>query len=124
MKAKILVVEDETPIRELYRAKLELEGFDVKTARDGREGLSLSESFVPELILLDIRMPGMNGDEMLLKLRENDWGADVRIIILTNLSKDEAPSVLRFLSVDRYIVKAHHTPKQIVDTVKEILEIK
>jgi hypothetical protein len=54
-------------------------------------------------------------------MREQEWGADARVIILTNLSKDEAPSVLRFLSVDRYIVKAHHTPKQIVDIVDEIL---
>ena len=83
--------------------------------------MKLIEEFSPNLILLDIRMPEMNGDEMLLKLREQDWGADIRVIILTNLSKDEAPSMLRFLGVDRYIVKAHYTPKQIVDIVHEIL---
>ncbi len=121
MKTKIAVIEDESPIRELYRAKLELEGFDVQTAKNGKEGLKLAEEFLPNLILLDIRMPEMNGDEMLLKLREQDWGADMRVIILTNLSKDEAPSMLRFLGVDRYIVKAHYTPKQIVDIVHEIL---
>jgi DNA-binding response OmpR family regulator len=121
MKFKIAVVEDETPIRELYRAKLTLSGYDVRTATNGVEGLKLAEEFQPDLILLDIRMPQMNGDEMLAKMREQEWGADARVIILTNLSKDEAPSVLRFLNVDRYIVKAHHTPKQIVDIVNEIL---
>ena len=121
MKHKIAVIEDETPIRELYRAKLELSGYEVKAAKNGREGLALAKEFQPDLILLDIRMPEMNGDQMLQKMREHDWGADIRVVILTNLSKDEAPSILRFLNVDRYIVKAHHTPKQIVDIVAEIL---
>jgi DNA-binding response OmpR family regulator len=121
VKYKIAVIEDETPIRELYRAKLTLSGYEVRTATNGVEGLKLAEEFQPDLILLDIRMPQMSGDQMLLKMREQDWGADIRVVILTNLSKDEAPSVLRFLNVDRYIVKAHHTPKQIVDIVAEIL---
>jgi DNA-binding NarL/FixJ family response regulator len=69
-------------------------------------------------------MPEMNGDEMLIKLREHEWGADMRVIILTNISRDEAPSVLRFLYVDRYIVKAHYTPSQVIETVEEVLRIK
>lgn len=121
-KAKIAVIEDDTPIRELYRAKLELAGYDVRAAADGHTGLELAKEFRPQLLLLDIRMPHMNGDEMLIKLREQEWGADMRVIILTNLSKDEAPSILRFLGVDRYIVKAHHTPQQIVEIIDEILE--
>ncbi|HET8708831.1 MAG TPA: response regulator [Candidatus Saccharimonadales bacterium] len=121
MKYKIAVIEDEAAIRELYRAKLGLCGYDVKVARNGREGLELIEAFRPDLVLLDIRMPEMNGDEMLQHLRETDWGADIRVVILTNLSKDEAPSVLRFLSVDRYVVKAHHTPKQVADIVGEVI---
>lgn len=120
-KTKIAVIEDDTPIRELYRAKLELAGYDVKAAATGLEGLALAEEFLPHLLLLDIRMPHMNGDEMLMKLREQEWGADMRVIILTNLSKDEAPSILRFLGVDRYIVKAHHTPQQMVDIIDELL---
>jgi DNA-binding NarL/FixJ family response regulator len=58
---------------------------------------------------------------MLQELRSYDWGADIRIIILTNISKSEAPHALRFLSVDRYVVKAHSTPSQIVEIVKEVL---
>lgn len=121
MKYKIVVVEDEPAIRELYKAKLSLSGYEVRTANNGREGLALIESFRPELVLLDIRMPEMNGDEMLQRLRETEWGADIHVVILTNLSKDEAPTMLRFLNVDRYVVKAHHTPKQIVDIVSEVL---
>jgi DNA-binding response OmpR family regulator len=123
-KYKIAVIEDEPAIRHLYQTKFELEGFVVQTAVNGVEGLALAESFQPHLLLLDIRMPEMNGDEMLMKVREQEWGADMRVVILTNISRDEAPSVLRFLSVDRYVVKAHYTPGQVVEVVREVLHIK
>lgn len=121
VKPKIVVVEDEPAICQMYVMKLENSGFDVAAAYDGKEGLEVIKSFVPELILLDLRMPVMSGDAMLEKLRETDQGADIKVVILTNISRDEAPHNLRFLHVDRYIVKAHHTPSQIVDIVKEIL---
>ncbi len=119
--AKIAIVEDDKPIQFLYKSKLELEGFQVATADNGQEGLAIIREHEPELILLDIRMPVMSGDEMLTRLREQTWGASIRVIILTNISKDEAPSALRFLNVDRYLVKAHHTPRQVVDVVNEVL---
>lgn len=118
---KIVVIEDEIAIQQLYVYKLENEGFEVKAAADGQAGLAVIKEFQPDIILLDLRMPVMSGDVMLEKLRSEDWGSSVRVIILTNISKDEAPRNLRFLSVDRYIVKAHHTPSQIVAVVKEIL---
>ncbi len=121
---KIAVIEDEPSIRSLYETKLTLSGFTVQTAANGTTGLTLIQDFAPDLVLLDILMPGMNGDEMLQRLREEDWGASVRVVILTNISRDEAPSILRFLRVDRYVVKAHHTPSQIVDIVREVLHIK
>jgi len=121
---RVAVVEDEPSIRNLYQTKLELCGFAVQTATNGHEGLSLVRSFAPDLLLLDLLMPEMNGDEMLAKLRAEDWGANVRVIILTNISRAEAPMMLRFLNVDRYVVKAHHTPSQLVEVVYEVLHIK
>lgn len=118
---KIAVIEDDLPIQLMYRFKLEQEGFKVTVASDGQQGLSLAKTEKPDLILLDLKMPVMSGDAMLQKLRETDWGAGIRVIILTNLSKNEAPSSLRFLHVDRYIVKAHHTPTQVVEIVREVL---
>lgn len=121
MAIKVGIIEDEAPILELYRLKLSNEGFEVATAVNGAKGLQMLKTFQPQLALVDIRMPGMNGDEMLTKLRATDWGAEIRVIVLTNLSKDEAPTVLRFLNIDRYIVKAHYTPSQVVATVREVL---
>lgn len=118
---KIAVIEDDLPIAQMYELKLQNGGYTVKTAHDGQAGLKLCQEFVPDLILLDLRMPVMSGDEMLEKLRSTEWGANMRVVILTNISKDEAPMNLRLLNVDRYIVKAHHTPQQVLEIIKEIL---
>jgi DNA-binding response OmpR family regulator len=119
---KIAIIEDDVPIRQMYKFRLENDGYQIKTAGDGLEGLKLIEEYCPHLVLLDLRMPVMSGDEMLQRLREKEWGADIRVIILTNISKNEAPHALRFLNVDRYIVKAHYTPHQVTEIVKEVLE--
>lgn len=119
---KVLIVEDDATIQEMYGFKLERAGYATARASDGVQGLKTAQTFTPDVILLDLRMPHMSGDQMLQKLRAEDWGKAIRVIILTNISRSEAPSVLRFLNVDRYIVKAHHTPSQIVDVVKEVLK--
>lgn len=117
----ILIVEDEPAIAEMYRFKLMQADYKVLVATDGQEGLEACEQHKPDLVLLDIKMPVMTGDEMLTRLRKTDWGANIRVVILTNISRDEAPHTLRVLHVDRYIVKAHHTPAQVLDIVNEIL---
>ena len=124
MQTKIVIVEDEIPILQLYTMKFELEGFEVHAATNGKDGLKTIEKHQPDLVLLDLRMPNMSGDEMLKRLRETDWGASVRVLILTNLSRNEAPASLQFLGISGYIVKANHTPKQIVDMVRSTLHLK
>jgi DNA-binding response OmpR family regulator len=119
---KVVVVEDDTDLQFLYKTKLEREGFNVEIASNGREGLVLIEQLRPHIILLDLLMPVMSGPEMLAHLRAEWWGSDVRVVVLTNISKDEAPPALRLLRVDRYIVKAHHTPAQVVNIVREVLD--
>lgn len=119
---KALVVEDDTDLQFLYKLKLEHDGLDVRVASNGVEGLSAAKEWQPDIILLDLMMPVMTGPEMLAHLRSEEWGSDIRVIVLTNISKDEAPPALRFLHVDRYIVKAHHTPAQITQLVREVLD--
>lgn len=121
MKPKILIIEDEPAIAGMYQFKLQKNGYEVRCAYNGEEGLEQAEKFHPALILLDLRMPVMAGDEMLQKLRATDWGSGIRVVILTNISKAEAPSSLRLLHVDRYIVKAHYTPAQVARVVDEVL---
>lgn len=118
---KVAVIEDEISICDMYKMKLSSAGYAVKTAHNGQEGLELLQDFRPQLILLDLKMPIMSGDEMLAKLRETEWGAEIRVIVLTNISRDEAPRNLQFLNIDRYIVKAHHTPSQVLEIVQEII---
>ena len=118
---KVTVVEDELPIQRMYKTKLELAGFTVSVAGNGYDGLRIIKQEMPDIVLLDLRMPGMPGDEMLARLREKEWGANMRVIILTNVSRDEAPPRLRYLGVSRYVVKAHYTPAQVVSLVHDVL---
>lgn len=120
-KIKVSLIEDDLNLQAMYKFKLEREGFIVSTANNGLEGLQLVEVVIPDIILLDLRMPVMSGSDMLAKLRGTEWGSSIRVIILTNISKNEAPQSLRFLNVDRYIVKAHSTPAQIVEVIYEVL---
>jgi DNA-binding response OmpR family regulator len=118
---KITIIEDEVTILEMYAHKFSSHGFVVSKACNGAEGLTVIQEQMPDLILLDIRMPIMSGDVMLQKLRETSWGSSIRVVMLTNISRDEAPASIRHLGVDRYIVKAHHTPSQVVNIVNEVL---
>lgn len=118
---KILIIEDEEPIQRLYKMKLTSAGYDVLVANNGVEGLKKAEQFQPDLILLDLRMPEMNGDEMLAKMRDTDWGKDIKVIILTNISKDEAPRTIWHYGVKHYITKVLFTPQQVVDLTRQTL---
>lgn len=98
--------------------KFEVEGFQVETASNGKVGLELIENMKPDIILLDLMMPEMNGDEMLEKLRSTDWGKHIKVIVLTNVGEEEAPASMKTLEVRRFIVKAEMTPRQVAEMVK------
>ena len=115
---KVAIVEDDQAISMMYRMKFEAEGFKVETATNGKLGLELAESMKPDIILLDLMMPEMTGDEMLAKLRKTSCGKDIKVIILTNSGKEEAPPELKELGIRRYIVKAEMTPRQVAEMVK------
>ena len=105
----------------MYRMKFEAEGYKVETAENGKLGLALVKEMKPDIILLDLMMPEMNGDEMLKKMRASSWGKDVKVIILTNMGEQEAPNGLRDLGVEAFIVKADMTPRQVAELVKQHL---
>jgi DNA-binding response OmpR family regulator len=118
---KIAIVEDDLAIAQMYRLKFEAEGYKVEIAENGKLGLGLAEQMKPDLILLDLMMPEMNGDEMLEKMRATDWGKNIPVIILTNVGEQEAPDKLKSLHVRAYIVKAEMTPKQVAEIAKKEL---
>lgn len=118
---KIAIIEDDLAIAQMYRLKFESEGYEVGSAGDGATGYKLIEDFKPDIVLLDMMMPELNGDEVLSKVRAQDWGKDIVVLILTNMGKEEAPAVLDTLNVHSYIVKAEMTPKQVAEAVKEAL---
>jgi len=118
MTTKIAIIEDDQAIAQMYRIKFEMEGFEVETAENGKLGLELAETMKPDIILLDLMMPEMNGDEMLEKMRATDWGKNIKVIILTNKGEQEAPEILKELNARRFIVKAEMTPRQVAEMVK------
>lgn len=119
---KIAIIEDDSAISQMYRIKFESEDFEVETAENGKLGLELAEKMKPDIILLDLMMPEMNGDEMLKLLRKTDWGKGIKVIILTNMGETEAPDTIKDLGVSAFIVKANMTPRQVAELVKEQLK--
>lgn len=119
---KIAIIEDDVVISQMYRMKFEAEGFEVQTAENGRLGVELCEHMKPDMVLLDLKMPEMSGEEALTKMRGTTWGKHVPVIILTNLGQEEAPKSLEGLGVHSYIVKAELTPRQVTERVKQALE--
>jgi two-component system sensor histidine kinase/response regulator len=120
--SKIAIVEDDLAISQMYRFKFEADGYEVETAENGKLGLELAESMKPDIILLDLMMPEMNGDEMLALMRKSTWGKDIKVVILTNKGEQEVPPEIRTLGVSAIILKADMTPRQVAEVVQKLLK--
>src|SRR3982751_3057047 len=118
---KIAIIEDDQAISQMYRIKFEAEGYDVATAENGRLGLELISKMQPNIVLLDLMMPVMSGEEMLAEMRKQSWGKDVKVIILTNRGEQEIPPSVRDMGVTAVILKADMTPRQVAELVKNKL---
>lgn len=121
--AKILLVDDDALLVRMYQKKLENDGYIVATADDGEEALQRLQELKPDLILLDIMMPKLNGLNVLAILKENQATANIPVILLTNVggSDEDAQRGLEMGAV-AYLVKASNRPKAVVEKVKEILK--
>lgn len=120
--AKILLVDDDALLVRMYQTKLKADGFEVETAADGSEGFNKAKLFKPDLILLDVMMPKLNGFEMLGILKQSPETKRIPVILLTNVGGSEA-EIEKGLSLGAvaYIIKADYVPKEIVQKIKEIL---
>jgi DNA-binding response OmpR family regulator len=119
--AKILLVEDELFMVKALRRKLESEGFKVLTAKTGREGLEVAFGQHPDFILLDLIIPEMDGMAVLTKLREDEWGRDVPVVILTNLYSPEKVKEGNKLGVKDFLIKTDCSINDITKKIKESL---
>ena len=122
-KKKILLVEDDNALAEVYRSRLELEGFDVQRVANGEVALSTAQEFKPDLIVLDAMMPKINGFDVLDILRNTPEMSDVRIVMLTALSQLKDKERAKELGADDYLVKSQVVISDVVDRIKHHLGI-
>lgn len=122
MPKKILVVEDDKFLRELIVQKLIKEEYDVSQAIDGEEGVKKIKAEKPDLILLDLILPGIDGFEVLAKIKEDSTLSAIPVIVLSNLGQQEdVERGLRLGAVD-YLIKAHFTPGEIIERIRSVLK--
>jgi len=118
---KVLVVEDETSLNEAYQITLKKEGYEVYAAFDGHQALEIVTKVEPDLILLDVRMPGKDGIEFLRDYRDKFKDSSAKIVVFSNLDQDGQVDQAYDLGADKYILKALAAPKDLVKLVKSIL---
>ena len=124
MKKTILIIEDELPMLKALSDKFTLEGFEILEAKDGAEGLETAISKKPDLIILDIFMPVMDGKAMFEKLRQDAWGKTVPVIILTNLNPDDKTlDQLMKNGPSYYFIKSKWKLEELVAKVKSELGV-
>jgi DNA-binding response OmpR family regulator len=121
-KKKILVIEDNLQINRIYVSKFQFEGMEVSTASNGDEGLKKIQAEKPDLILLDIMLPGKSGFEVLKTIKENPQTKNIPVLILTNLAQAEEQKRGEKLGAEDYLVKTNTSIFQVVKKAKEILQ--
>ncbi len=124
MRKSILIIEDEATLAEALKRKLEGEDREVLVATGGKDGLAMALQHKPDIILLDLVMPGMGGIDVLANLRRDAWGADAEVIILTNLGEGAglAEAVKYGIGKDNYLIKAGWELNTLANRIIERLE--
>ncbi len=120
----ILIVEDDSFLLSMYVTKMEMSEYSVLQAVDGKQALKLALEKMPDLILLDILLPAMDGFEVLKALRENPKGKDMPVILLTNLGQKEEIEKGLAMGASDYLIKAHFTPQEVMSKIEKVLSEK
>lgn len=118
---KIAIIEDDSLIAEMYRMKFDSDGFDTSVAENGLSGVEMVAKTQPDLVLLDLTLPDIGGDEVLEKIRSISTALATPVIILTNMDDQNAPKRLAKWDIADYIVKANFTPREVVAKIKDVL---
>ncbi|HHX58417.1 MAG TPA: response regulator [Candidatus Moranbacteria bacterium] len=123
-KGKILIIEDDKFIGEIYVTKLAAEGFDVSLAEDGEEGLEMIKSEMPDVVLLDVLMPKMDGLEVLEEMKKIPELDTIKVIMLTNANEEEFVKRANAARKVEYLLKSGHTPGEVVEKIEDLLKEK
>ncbi len=119
---KVVIVDDNVSLADIYKTRLELLGYKCFVAHDGEVALQLIEKERPNLVLLDLMVPKVAGDEVLKRMRASEWGRDIKVEIISNLNEADAPAGLRQQGIEGYAVKANLTNDQLDQLVDRILK--
>jgi DNA-binding response OmpR family regulator len=119
---KVLIVEDDTFLLNIYSNQLESAGFNVFAAEDGEKGLKIAKKEKPNLILLDILLPGKDGFEVLKELKSLKDTKNIAVILLTNLSQKADLEKGLSLGANDYLIKAHFMPSEVVSKIKKVMK--
>jgi DNA-binding response OmpR family regulator len=119
---KVVIVEDNTSLADIYKVRLESLGYTCFTAYDGQEALTTIQRELPNLVLLDLMVPKIAGDQILATMRASDWGKDIKVLIVSNLNEHDAPEGLREQGIVGYAVKANLTNDALDRMVDNILK--
>ncbi len=119
---KIVIVEDNSALAEIYKTRLELLGYTCFIGYNGITGLYFIQKEIPDLVLLDLMVPDIAGDQILARMRGSIWGRDIPVVIISNLNEADAPAGLRDLGIADYVVKANMTDDSIDQIVNRVLQ--
>lgn len=122
MAKKILIVEDDKFLRDLISQKLLKESFDIAQAVDGEDGIKKIKEEHPDLILLDLILPGIDGFEVLTQMKADPSLVSIPVIILSNLGQKEDIEKGLKLGANDFLIKAHFTPGEIIEKIKNVLK--
>ena len=120
--SKIVIVEDDASLADIYKTRLEILGYICFVAHDGIEALTTIERERPSLVLLDLMIPKLSGDQLLGVMRMTDWGKDTKVLVISNLNESDAPTGLRLKGIEGYAVKANLSNDQLDQLVDNILK--
>jgi len=120
--AKIVIVEDDAALADIYKTRLELLGYVCFVAHQGIEALEIIERERPSLVLLDIMLPKVAGDQILKVLRASEWGKEIKVLVISNLNEADAPAGIREQGIEGYAVKANLSNDQLDAMVDRILK--
>jgi len=119
---KVVVAEDNPSLSDIYKVRLELLGYSCFVAHDGVEALNIIEQELPDLVLLDIMMPKLAGNQVLERMRASEWGKNIKVLIISNINEADAPSGIRGMGIEGYAVKANLSKNQLDQLVDNILK--